>query len=130
MRPYQRQQRARKLRREMSLPEVLLWQRLRRPESAAIKLRRQHAVGPYVLDFYCAAAKLCVEVDGEAHADTDRAFLDARRDESLARAGVRMLRIAAAAVLHDPDQIAAWVRDEALGTRTPLTDTMEQRYSG
>jgi very-short-patch-repair endonuclease len=130
MRPYQRQQRARKLRREMSLPEVLLWQRLRRPESAAVKFRRQHAVGPYVLDFYCAAAKLCVEVDGEAHADADRAFLDARRDESLARAGVRTLRIAAAAVLHDPDQIAAWICDEALGTRTPLTDTMEQRYSG
>ena len=47
---------ARKLRSEMSLPEVLLWRQLRlRP--VGLKFRRQHPAGPYVLDFYCAAAR-------------------------------------------------------------------------
>jgi very-short-patch-repair endonuclease len=57
---------ARKLRREMSLPEVLLWRVLRaRPQG--IKFRRQHASGPYILDFYCSDARLAVEIDGHAH---------------------------------------------------------------
>jgi very-short-patch-repair endonuclease len=56
--------RSKELRREMTLPEVLLWQQLRRNEQ---HWRNQHPSGPYSLDFYCDAAKLCVEVDGEAH---------------------------------------------------------------
>ena len=57
---------ARKLRSEMSLPEVLLWRELRlRP--GGYKFRRQHPAGPYVLDFYCAALGLAIEVDGMAH---------------------------------------------------------------
>ena len=54
---------ARRLRKEMSLPEVLLWQDLRkRPDGA--KFRRQHPAGMYVLDFYCSDARLAIEVDG------------------------------------------------------------------
>ena len=57
---------ARSLRRSMTLPEVVLWKVLRaRP--AGIKFRRQHPVGPYVLDFYCEAALTGIEVDGMAH---------------------------------------------------------------
>nr|WP_324255282.1 DUF559 domain-containing protein [Sphingomonas sp. PL-96] len=57
---------ARKFRREMSLPEVLLWRELRaRP--AGLRFRRQHPAGPYVLDFFCSAQRLAVEVDGDAH---------------------------------------------------------------
>ena len=57
---------ARQLRREMSLPEVLLWNLLRlSPEG--VHFRRQHALGKYFLDFYCARAKLCIELDGIAH---------------------------------------------------------------
>ena len=57
---------ARALRRVMSPPEARLWQVLRtRPEG--LKFRRQHPVGPFVLDFYCADARLGIEVDGEVH---------------------------------------------------------------
>jgi very-short-patch-repair endonuclease len=53
------------LRRALTLPEVLLWQVLRsRP--GGYRFRRQHPAGPYVLDFFCAAAGLCIEVDGKA----------------------------------------------------------------
>ena len=57
---------ARAFRRTMSPAEVRLWQILRtRP--GGLKFRHQHPAGPYVLDFYCAAKKLALEVDGIAH---------------------------------------------------------------
>jgi very-short-patch-repair endonuclease len=64
--PTETLKRARKLRSEMSLPETVLWRELRkRPDG--FKFRRQHPAGVYVVDFYCAAAKLAIEVDGRTH---------------------------------------------------------------
>ena len=55
--------RARRLRRDMSVPEVMLWVRLRlRP--GGYKFRRQHPAGPYILDFFCNDARMAIEVDG------------------------------------------------------------------
>jgi very-short-patch-repair endonuclease len=81
--------RARRLRRDMSLPEVVLWQALRRLQ-VGLHFRRQHPIGPYILDFYCAAAKLAVEVDGPAH--DGRQMQDERRTNWLATEGIRVLR--------------------------------------
>ena len=59
--------RARQLRRSLSLPEAKLWTLLRtRPDG--FKFRRQHPVGPYIVDFYCPEARLAIEVDGASHA--------------------------------------------------------------
>jgi very-short-patch-repair endonuclease len=78
--------RARELRRSMSLPERLLWQALReRPGS--LKFRRQHPLGRYVLDFYCPAARLVVEVDGQSHGMGRRPEQDAVRDRWLTEQG-------------------------------------------
>ncbi|NTS66208.1 DUF559 domain-containing protein [Sphingomonas sp. HHU CXW] len=99
----------------MSLPEVLLWQRLRR-RSAGVKFRRQHPFAGYVLDFYCPAFRLAVEVDGEAHDRGDRPLRDARRDAVLQANGLTILRIAAADVLRDPDAVA----DAVARTASPL----------
>ena len=93
---------ARKLRKDMSLPEVLLWQRLR-GNGNGLKFRRQHPVGPYVLDFYCARAKLAIEIDGEAHNRGDRPLRDEMRDAFLIDRGFKVLRIAAADILKDAD---------------------------
>jgi very-short-patch-repair endonuclease len=92
--------RARHLRKEMSLPEVLLWQALRQ-RPAGLKFRPQHPAGPYVLDFYCASARLAIEVDGEAHNRGDRPARDDTRDRWLAREGVRVIRIPAGLILKD-----------------------------
>ncbi|HQS97494.1 MAG: hypothetical protein B7X90_08005 [Novosphingobium sp. 17-62-19] len=89
----------------MTLPEILLWQRLRRCED--VKFRRQHPVGPYVLDFYCAAVRVCIEVDGIVHDMGTRPARDAVRDDWLAGQGVRVMRIAAVEVLRDVDGVAA-----------------------
>lgn len=101
---------ARKLRREMTLPEVLLWQELRK-EPGGWHFRRQHGAGPYSLDFYCAKAKLCVEVDGESHARGDRPERDARREGWLGARGVRVLRIPAREVLGNLDGVLRHILD-------------------
>jgi very-short-patch-repair endonuclease len=94
--------RARQARREMTLPEGILWQILRtRPRD--LKFRRQHPVGAYVVDFYCPAARLVIEVDGAGHDMGDRPAHDARRDAWLRGQGLRVIRFDAADVLKDPE---------------------------
>jgi very-short-patch-repair endonuclease len=92
--------RARRLRREMSLPEFLLWQVLRGKPSG-LKFRPQHPTGPYHLDFYCSDARLAIEVDGQAHERGDRPARDAARDRWMHDKGIETLRIPAAEVLRN-----------------------------
>ena len=56
--------RAKALRRTLTPPETRLWMQMKAGALGGLHWRKQHPVGPYVLDFYCARAKLCVEVDG------------------------------------------------------------------
>ena len=96
---------AKKLRKEMSLPEVLLWQRLKmRPNG--LKFRKQHDAGDHVLDFYCHEVRLIFEVDGIAHDMGDRPERDEKRDAHFAAKGFQVVRIPAAEVLRDPDEAA------------------------
>lgn len=110
--------RARVLRRTMTLPEVLLWQALRQ-RPGGLRFRRQHPAGAYVLDFFCPAARLAIEVDGEAHARGDQPGRDAQRDAWIARHGVRTLRVAAGDVLRDLDGVVRQVVHVA-GGELPL----------
>jgi very-short-patch-repair endonuclease len=96
---------ARRARRDLSLPEALLWQRLKgSPEG--IPFRKQHPIGLYRADFYCAPAKLVIEVDGIAHDMGDRPQRDEKRAAGLELMGYMVLRIPAADVLRNPDEIA------------------------
>ena len=104
---------ARRLRKTMSLPELLLWNQLRRFAIDGLKFRRQHPFGAYVLDFYCASARLNVEVDGEAHHFGDRPERDSIRDGWLQSQGVRVLRFPASHVLHSLDGVVEAIRAEA-----------------
>ena len=91
--------RARSLRRRMTLPEVLLWQQLR-AKKLGFKVLRQHPIGPYVVDFYISEARLIIEVDGEVHNRADNPDRDQKRDGHLAAQGHFIMRIAAADVLN------------------------------
>jgi very-short-patch-repair endonuclease len=98
--------RARSMRREMTKPERLLWWALK-AKRTGVHFRRQHAAGPYVLDFYCHEARLCVEVDGAQHDVTSAR--DVRRDTWLAEAGIHTLRVGAVEVLHNLAGVVAAV---------------------
>ena len=82
--------RARQMRREMGEAEKRLWKRLR-CNQIGFHFRRQAPVGPYFLDFYCAPARLCIEVDGDPHAQ--RSTQDHQRDLYLQQLGILTLRI-------------------------------------
>jgi very-short-patch-repair endonuclease len=97
--------RARRLRKEMSLPEVLLW-RLLKGSPGGHRFRKQHPAGPYILDFFCARANLAIEIDGFAHDTADRPEHDARRDAWLRQHQIETLRIPASDVLRDVVAIA------------------------
>jgi very-short-patch-repair endonuclease len=106
--------RAKGLRRRMTFPEVLLWRELRKA-GHGYKFRRQHPVGPYVLDFYCEAARLAVEVDGADHNDEAATAYDERRDAWLKRQGIRVLRLSARLVFQDMDTALLTILGEAQG---------------
>ena len=90
--------RARELRLDQSLSERRMWSLLKNRQ-LGFRFRRQFSVGPYVLDFYCHEARLCVEVDGDQHAY--RGDADARRDAFLAERGILTYRVHS---LDIPDQ--------------------------
>lgn len=85
--------RARMLRRKQSPPEGVLWSRLRGKKLAGIKFRRQHPIGPFVVDFCCVEAMLVVELDSIYH--TYQRDSDAARDAELRRRGYEVMRITA-----------------------------------
>src|SRR6185503_14927866 len=91
---------ARRLRRQLSLPEMLLW-RILRVARRELRFRKQHAIGPFVADFYCPAAKTVIEIDGATH--DRRQDTDAGRDAYMRALGLSVIRIPASEVLADPE---------------------------
>jgi len=81
---------ARQLRQQHTDAENLMWYLLRNVRLDGFKFRRQHPFPPYVLDFYCHKAKLCVELDGGQHAE--QIAHDTKRDIVLQAQGIRTLR--------------------------------------
>ena len=82
--------RARELRPEQAPAEVVLWRELRGRRLTGFKFRRQNVVGEYVVDFYCAACKLVIELDGETH--TGKEAADRVRQSFLESRGLKVLR--------------------------------------
>jgi very-short-patch-repair endonuclease len=92
----------------MSLPEVLLWQALRR-RPGGLKFRRQFPSDRITTDFACLSRRLIIEVDGETHSFGDQPRRDAARDALLRSDGFRVLRIAARDVLKDMDAVIRYI---------------------
>ena len=78
------------LRHNLTPAEALLWRALKGRGVGGLKFRRQQGIGPFVLDFYCPEARLCVELDGSAH--DYRYDYDERRTAYLAQQGIRVIR--------------------------------------
>ena len=82
----------RELRSRLTPAESYLWSFLQRRQLRGRKFRRQHSVGPYILDFYCPEEKLAVELDGSTHDHEDAQNYDAKRTAFLEGLGIRTLR--------------------------------------
>lgn len=83
----------RKLRSNMPKAEVMLWARLKGKQLGGLKFRRQYSIGSYVVDFYCPAVRLVVEVDGETHLDSVAKIQDAERQRAIEAVGLRVIRV-------------------------------------
>ena len=103
--------------------EWVLWQGLRRKDLGGAKFRRQHAIGPYILDFFCWAYGLAIEVDGGVHADADQIRHDAERTEYLNLLQITVLRFSNEQVEQDLDGvlnvIQKWMNGEKPLPPTP-----------
>ncbi len=102
--PIKQVKRARKLRRELSLPEVMLLKALRR-RPHGLKFRSQFPVGVITADFACLSHRLIIEVDGEGHNRGDQQQRDSARDAFLRTEGFEVMRIAARDVLSNLDGV-------------------------
>ena len=96
---------ARGMRKEPTPAEQALWKLLRNRRLAGFKFRRQPPFGPYILDFYCARAKLVVEADGDTHATAEGQESDRERDEYLAANGILVLRFWNGVIAEDKEAV-------------------------
>lgn len=84
-------ERRKDLRNHSTPEEILLWDYLKN-SSLGAKFRRQHSIGGYIVDFYCPAKKLVIELDGEVHNTTEAREYDKVRDEFLKGMNLKILR--------------------------------------
>ena len=92
---------ARNLRQSLTASERLLWEQLRDRRFRGLKFRRQHPVGPFVLDFFCSELKLAIEVDGGVHLRAAEVRRDRERQRILEEMGIQFVRLRTEAVEAD-----------------------------
>lgn len=96
-------QRAKEFRKSATGAEAVLWEALKARKLAGLKFRRQHAIGPFIVDFYCHALRLVIEVDGEVH-EQQRDY-DEHREIWLRDEGLRVIRFTNKAVLENLEMV-------------------------
>ena len=101
---------ARRLRQASTRPEDILWERLRGSRFHGAKFKRQVPIDRYVVDFYCHAARLAVEIDGKQHEWF--ADYDAERGKVLESAGVHVVRVSNDEVLNDLEGVLIKIHGE------------------
>jgi len=97
---------ARTLRKALTPPEYLLWERIKLRQLGGPVFRRQEAIGPYIVDFYCRLARLVIEVDGGVHGEDMRIEKDAAREIWLKAEGFYVYRIPAPDIFANADAVA------------------------
>jgi very-short-patch-repair endonuclease len=110
----------RELRRQATPAEVVLWEALRDRRLDGLKFRRQHGLGPFVLDFFCAAHGLVIELDGVIH--DYQVEQDAYRTEYLAQYGFRVVRFRNEEVFRDLPSVLDCIRREVAPRSQLLRD--------
>jgi len=105
----------------------MLWQMLRGRQVMQAKFRRQHPIGPFIVDFFCQDARLVVEADGAPL--FPRPLRDRRRDAWLTAAGFVVLRLPNHLILHHPDRVLDQIR-RLLAAHLPAPLSVPERGWG
>lgn len=108
--PDEQTDRARELRQDAIDAERKLWRRFSQTNKGNLKARRQHPVGPFIVDFYCFAAKLALEIDGNSH--VGRETNDEARDKYLAKMGIETIRVGPSVADDGIHEFVDWFREQ------------------
>jgi len=103
---------ASRLRKNLTPAEKYLWRLLRSRKLKGHKFRRQHPIGGYIVDFYCHAAGLIIEVDGKIHETTENKMYDDERTKILEANGLKVIRFSNDDVLRNTNLILARIYNE------------------
>jgi len=98
-------EKARELRSHQTKAEEIFWQLVKSRKFINLKFRRQHQIGPYIVDFYCDEYKLIIEFDGGIHDTTEQQKHDSKRDKYLSSLGNRVLRFKNEELLNNPESV-------------------------
>jgi len=129
---------ARNLRHQQSMAEATLWNLLRGRRFLGLRFRRQHPMGPFIVDFYCDELNWVIELDGGQHNTDEARIYDSRRTELLQTRGVEVTRFWNNEVAHETEAVVERLRDmaESLiarmreGTLTPALSQREREKAG
>ena len=99
------------LRANMTEPEKRLWHCLRRGQ-LGVKVRRQFGIGRYIVDFYCPARRLVIELDGDSHYTQEGMAYDQVRDAYMMSIGIQVLRFTNQQVMQEMDAVVEMIGDE------------------
>lgn len=93
----------RTLRRNSTIAEKIIWERLRNRQIDGIRFRRQHSVGGYILDFYCASRRIAIELDGNHHISYEVSLYDAARTKFLNKHNIEIIRFYNSEVINNSE---------------------------
>jgi very-short-patch-repair endonuclease len=95
----------RELRQKMTPAEIVLWEKLRHGKFLSLKFKRQHSIGNYIVDFYCAHPRIVIEVDGKVHLEKEQKEKDKFRDENLRDMNYIVLRFSNNKILNSTKEV-------------------------
>lgn len=97
--------RAREMRREPTAAELRFWSMVRQERMLGLKFRRQHQIGPWIVDFYCHEHRLAIELVGSIHDNPEARLRDTSRQHNLEALGFHVLELLNEEILSTPDMV-------------------------
>jgi very-short-patch-repair endonuclease len=109
-----------KLRNRSTSAEATFWDLVKSRKLFGRKFRRQHSIGPYIVDFYCPSEKLIIELDGNPHGEYYNIYKDTKRDKYLQDLGFTVLRFENRFVFQEPEYVLKEIADKFNQPPRPL----------
>lgn len=103
--------RRRELRKNQTLSEKIVWDRIRGRQLEGYKFNRQYSAGPYILDFYCSKLRLAIEIDGSHHGESDEIVYDKEREKLLSFHKILTVRFWNNEILENTEKVLEKLRD-------------------